>query len=95
MQEQGEVVDSIEAHVEQAKGNVEGGGRALKKAEKYATSGYPVMGAAVGAAAAGGPVGIAAGSVIAAVAAGVTGGVLGEGLSFLPKVDWPHSHHRL
>ncbi|XP_019638220.1 PREDICTED: syntaxin-17-like [Branchiostoma belcheri] len=73
--DQGEKVDRIQDHVEQAHGNVQSGVKELGKAAKYKAAMFPVAGALIGGVL-GGPIGLFAGMKIGAGAA-VGGGILG------------------
>ncbi|XP_078621023.1 syntaxin-17-like [Branchiostoma floridae x Branchiostoma japonicum] len=73
--DQGEKVDRIQDHVEQAHGNVQSGVKELGKAAKYKAAMFPVAGALIGGVI-GGPIGLVAGLKIGAGAA-VGGGILG------------------
>ncbi|KAI8496182.1 endoplasmic reticulum-Golgi intermediate compartment organization [Branchiostoma belcheri] len=66
--DQGEKVDRIQDHVEQAHGNVQSGVKELGKAAKYKAAMFPVAGALIGGVL-GGPIGLVAGMKIGAGAA--------------------------
>lgn len=72
------MVDSIEAHVEQAQHDVQAGHRNLKRAVASNSAKYPAMAAVAGAAVVGGPVGLGFGSAVMGIAAAVGGAIAGK-----------------
>ncbi|XP_078489555.1 syntaxin-17-like [Ciona intestinalis] len=78
---QGETVDTIADHIEDASDNVEKGKQQLKKATLLKAAMFPVLGAVIGGAV-GGPIGFVAGMKVGSITggvamAGVTGTVIG------------------